>query len=253
MLERILAWLPSVSQVMLSADRFYPSESLFEWLKKHGWQYRLRLKSNYLADLGRGDLISPYALASVLWSRYEANVSLFQCAVMTNIGILHESGHFDPWIIAMDCRPNRAKVLDYASRWCIEPMFSDLKSRGFGLEDTHLENTNRLDNMMLIMALAMYWCGTKGHDLAFNNPTPTEKKACENAEVDHWSIRKAYRSALSWFQRGLRLLISRAQNSQLLPEFAVVLRIVIGGEGLAIDMVTGDFGFNPIRSTNGLQ
>ena len=45
-----LAWLPEGTQVILSADRFYPKTSLFEWLKKHGWQYRLRLKTNYMAD-----------------------------------------------------------------------------------------------------------------------------------------------------------------------------------------------------------
>ena len=139
------------------------------------------------------------ALAKRLWSRYETNVSLFQCAVMTNIGILHEPGHKEPWIIAMDCRPSRAKVLSEAKRWCIEPMFSDFKSRGFGLELTILENANRLDNMMLIMALAMYWCVSIGRDLAFNNPTPFAQKACENAGSDHWERSKAYRSALSWF------------------------------------------------------
>ena len=29
-------------------------------------------------------------------------------------------------------------TLEYSARWGIEPMFSDFKSRGFGIEDTQL-------------------------------------------------------------------------------------------------------------------
>nr|VFK05044.1 MAG: Transposase DDE domain-containing protein [Candidatus Kentron sp. H]VFK05288.1 MAG: Transposase DDE domain-containing protein [Candidatus Kentron sp. H]VFK08652.1 MAG: Transposase DDE domain-containing protein [Candidatus Kentron sp. H] len=95
---------------------------------------------------------------------------------MTNIGILHEPGHEEPWIIAMDCRPTRATVLDYSARWCIEPMFSDFKSNGFGLEDTRIRDPNRLDKLILIMALAIYWCVSVEREDAFNNRTPLQKK-----------------------------------------------------------------------------
>jgi hypothetical protein len=53
-----------------------------------------------------------------------------------NIGVLHEPGHPAPWIVAMECVPTAAAVRDYGLRWGSEPMFSDFKSRGFGLEDT---------------------------------------------------------------------------------------------------------------------
>jgi len=55
-------------------------------------------------------------------------------------------------------------------------MFSDFKSRGFGLEDTRIEDANRLHNLILIMALAMYWCVCVGREDALNNKTPLEKK-----------------------------------------------------------------------------
>lgn len=50
LLEQVLAWLPTRVSVLLSADRFYPSIDLFEWLHRQGCQYRLRLKSTNLAD-----------------------------------------------------------------------------------------------------------------------------------------------------------------------------------------------------------
>ena len=85
-------------------------------------------------------------------------------------------GHEEPWIIAMDCQPTKATVLDYGARWAIEPTFSDFKSRGFQLEDTQLQAPDRLDRLILIMTLAMYWCVRIGQDDARYNPTVIEKK-----------------------------------------------------------------------------
>jgi hypothetical protein len=175
-LERVLAWLPAGADVLLSADRFYPSAGLFAWLDAHGWGYRLRLKGNVLADTGEGEETTTGALAQGVTERYLPGVRLFACGVMTHLGILHEPGHPEPWIIAMDCAPKRATVLDYAARWSIEPMFSDFKGRGFELEDSQLEHADRLERLVLIMSLAMLWCVQVGQEDASNRPTPLEKK-----------------------------------------------------------------------------
>jgi hypothetical protein len=180
LLEQLLAWLPPGARVLLSADRFYPSAGLFAWLTAHDWSYRLRLKGNVLADTGEGDETTTGALAHGVTERYLTGVRLFAHGVMTNLGILHEDGHPEPWIIAMDAVPGRASVLDYAGRWAIEPMFSDFKGRGFDLEDSQLQHAERLERLVLIMALAMYWCVRVGRDEALNNPTPLEKKFRHN-------------------------------------------------------------------------
>ncbi len=176
LLERVLAWLPKEARVLLSADRFYPSEALFAWLDAQGWGYRLRLKGNVLADTGEGDETTTGGLAQGFVERYLAGVRLFARGAMANLGILHEAGHPEPWIIAMDCAPTRAAVLDYAARWSIEPMFSDFKGRGFELEDSQLEHADRLERLVLVMSLAMWWCVQVGRDDALKRPTPLEKK-----------------------------------------------------------------------------
>lgn len=175
-LGQVLAWLPPGAQVLLSADRFYPSSDLFAWLDAHHWHYRLRLKGNLLADPGSGDETTTGGLAQGAAERYLPGVRLFAQGVMTHLGILHEAGHPEPWIIAMDCVPTRAAVLDYAARWAIEPMFSDFKGRGFDLEDSQLEHADRLERLVLVMSLAMHWCVRVGRDDALNCPTPLEKK-----------------------------------------------------------------------------
>jgi hypothetical protein len=176
LLERVESWLPVGATVLLSADRFYPSSALFTWLQGRGWGYRLRLKGNVLADLGQGEETTTGQLAQGVSARYLSGVRLFAQGVMTNLGVLPEAGHPEPWIIAMDCVPTRAAVLDYAARWAIEPMFSDFKGRGFDLGHSQLWHADRLERLVLIMALAMYWCVSVGQGDAEDHPTPLEKK-----------------------------------------------------------------------------
>jgi hypothetical protein len=176
-LDQVLAWLPMGAEVPLSADRFYPSVNPFDWLHARGWRYRSRLKGNLLADPGHGDEVTTGELAQGVKARYLAGVRLFASGVLTNLGILHEAGPPEPWIVAMECPPTRAAVLDYAARWGIEPMFSDFKGRGFELEDSQLEQADRLERLILIMALAMHWCVGVGRDEALTHPTPLEKKS----------------------------------------------------------------------------
>jgi hypothetical protein len=175
LLERVRAWLPTGAAVLLLGDRFYPSAELFAWVQRYGWRYRLRLKGNLTVDTGLSEATTG-ELARGVSERYLPNVRLFTGGVPTNLGILHEAGHEAPWIIAMDCQPTQAAVRDYGARWAIEPLFSDFKSRGFQLEDSQLRAPERLDRLILIMTLAMYWCVRVGRHDALYNPTPVEKK-----------------------------------------------------------------------------
>jgi len=179
-LERVRGWLPDGAKVLVLADRFYPSAALFEWLHRQGWHYRLRLKGNLSVDPGFGDIVTTGELAAGFTERFLADVRLFASGVPTNLGILHEAGHPEPWIIAMDCAPNRAAVRDYGRRWGIEPLFSDFKSRGFDLEATQLRAPDRLDRLLLLMALAMHWCVRAGQEDARDHPTPLEKNSSTN-------------------------------------------------------------------------
>ena len=41
-------------------------------------------------------------------------------------------------------------------------MFSDFKSRGFGLTQSHIEKPERVERLILVMAIAMYWAVSCG-------------------------------------------------------------------------------------------
>jgi hypothetical protein len=106
--------------------------------------------------------------------------------------------------------------------WAIEPTFSDFKARGFELKDSQLENADRLERLILIMALAMHWRVRIGQDDALQQPTPLEKNE------------RANRSQTLEFQKtppqygvlvhpGIAVLETLFANDLPLPSFLVVL------------------------------
>ena len=59
----------------------------------------------------------------------------------------------------------------------LEAMFSDFKSRGFGLEDSQLQRTDRMDRLILVMSLALNWAVSTGRWASENAALPIEKNA----------------------------------------------------------------------------
>ena len=104
------------------------------------------------------------------------DVELTEKRARTNIAMLHEEGHPEPWIIALSDPSTTWRALDYGLRWGIEANVSDYKTRGFNLEDSQIERTDRLDRLVMILSLALYWAVSTGMWDAMENKTPAEKK-----------------------------------------------------------------------------
>lgn len=166
--------LPEGAKVLLMGDRFYGTCSLVDYCTQRTWSYRLRLKGNINIQIA-SEIISASQLAT-REEKFLTNVFLATSGVKTNIGFIHEAGHPEPWIIIMDAIPDRNTTLDYGKRWSIESLFSDFKTRGFGLEDTQMRLPDRLSRLILVMALAIYYAVNAGVWDEENNPTSIEKK-----------------------------------------------------------------------------
>ena len=175
LLDAITPWLPPQAEVCLMADRFYGTPDLIALAIAKAWGYRLRLKSNLRVDMdGHKTSLAEHVTDK---RPYLTNVALTHRRIVTNIGIINEPGHDEPWIIAMSDTPGYVTTLDYTARWGIEPMFSDFKSRGFGLEQSQLRTPERLARLLLVMSLALYFAVSTGLWDAATNPTVDEKKA----------------------------------------------------------------------------
>ena len=80
----------------------------------------------------------------------------------THLGILHEQGYPEPWIIALSEPPTKGRVLDYGMRGGREPMCSDCKSRGFGTTQTQRPHADRIERLILVLTVALYWAASTG-------------------------------------------------------------------------------------------
>jgi hypothetical protein len=174
LLDAVAPLLPEGAEICLMADRFYGTADLISLCQEKNWDYRLRLKGNLVVRDGK-DRSTTGQLAQAGVFALE-NVQLTAKKATTNIGVIHDPGHAEPWIIAMPSVPGYLKTLDYSARWAIEPMFSDFKSRGFGVEDTQIQHSDHLARLLLVMALALYAAVSTGRRDAETNPTPAEKK-----------------------------------------------------------------------------
>lgn len=80
---------------------------------------------------------------------------------------------------------------DYKKRWSIECLFKALKSQGFDFETTHLVDRDKIDKIIVLLAIAFLWVRLAGEWLS-------EQKTIE--------IKKHGRKAISIFRYGLDYL-----------------------------------------------
>lgn len=185
LLDALRRMLPDGAAPVLMGDRFYGSPDLIALCRAWNWGYRLRLKANLLVfDAAGGE--TTLAECAARAETALTGVTLTAKRVPTNVAILHEDGHPEPWIIAMDEKPSEYRALDYGMRWGIEAMFSDFKTRGFGLEDTQLQHPDRVERLILVMAVSLYWAVSTGMWDARANPSPAEKN------IPHQGQRKSF-------------------------------------------------------------
>jgi hypothetical protein len=173
-LEVVAALLPKGVRPTLMGDRFYGSPALISWCRDKGWGWRLRCKQDLLVFDNGGETTLAECFAR--GEHMLKDIELTEKRARTHVAMLHEEGHPEPWIIAMSDLPTTWRARDYGLRWGIEAMFSDFKTRGFNLEDSQIERTDRLDRLVLVLGLALYWAVSTGMWDALENKTPAEKK-----------------------------------------------------------------------------
>jgi hypothetical protein len=173
-LEVVAALVPEGTPMILMGDGFYGSPALIEWCRVRGWGWRLRLKRDLLVFQNSGESTPGECFAC--GGHMLLDMELTAKRTRTHIAMLHEDGHAGPWIIAMSEPPTRWRALDYGLRWGIEAMFSDYKTRGFDLEDSQIQRIDRIDRLVLVLSLALYWAVSTGMWKWAENQLPAEKK-----------------------------------------------------------------------------
>ena len=174
LLDELQAMIPQGCDILLTADRFYGTAALIDWCQQASWDYRIRLRSNLTLQHAGGEIttgdVARFAPQGI------EGAQLYGSGVITSVGVLKEKGHREPWIIAMDGKPTVARVRDYGMRWGIEALFSDFKSRGFGITNTHLVHADRIGRLILVLTIAVYFAISTAMQPDENEPKYTPKK-----------------------------------------------------------------------------
>jgi len=166
----IKRWLPPDARVYLIGDREFHGQDMLALIQEQSWTPVVRTKGTVTTELEDGTCCRVADLAPARgqrafyqrvwltawrWGPYNLSVAN---APQPKRGKKEE----DPWYI-VSTDPATSHILAmYAVRMWIDEMFRDLKGQGFHLNQTRLTDPERIDRLMLILALAYWWILGRG-------------------------------------------------------------------------------------------
>jgi len=189
-----------VKSVVFLADRGFRDCDWADLCQELGWHYDIRLASNTYVTLADGSQQPIDQLeVPVGQSRFFQNVKITQAEKLDgHLSVTWSPGKRGekPELVAVvsDQPAGQTRLDEYACRMRIEESFRDDQSGGFDLEHTRLEHPERLEKLLLAVAIATLWCHELGETVLQN------QALCD--ELDPGGKERE----LSLFQLGLRFL-----------------------------------------------
>jgi len=217
MLEKVQKFLKKyVKQVTFLADAGFRDCDWAQLCLKLGWHYAIRVACNTYVTLMDETSDRLDHLVPENCNRYFQNVLLTREAkLQTNVSVTwttNKKGELEMVAIITDQIACRARLREYSCRMSIEQSFRDDKSGGFAMEHTRLQHAERIDHLLLAMAIATLWC----HELG--------EFVLKQGDDSRCQVDPAHTRNLSLFQLGLRWLKrTLATGIHFLPDFQAIL------------------------------
>jgi len=190
--------LGHVATVTFLADRGFRDKDWAQKCLKLGWNYGIRVANNTTVTLADGRLLTIQTLGVTPGrARYFQNVRLtadadWCCNLAVTWTKATPKQPAELCAIAMNRTADSRTLKDYLKRMHIEQSFRDDKSGSFDLEATKLTDPDRLNHLLLAVAVATLWIYDIGEQVL---------RANERSEID-----PAFKRQLSVFQIGWRKL-----------------------------------------------
>jgi len=206
------------ARILLLADRGFRDHDWALLCQELGWGYRIRIVRNIHIRLRTGTTVRLDALKPKIGRTLCLSHTILtqQHAFATHVSMTWTRGEDkaapDLVIVISDDRAHPERLREYAVRMDIEQSFRDDKSGGFDIDHTRLVHPDRLERLLLAVAIATLWCHEVGQFVV------------HAGEVMRRLIDPAYTRHLSVFQLGLRW-IQRclAVHLDALPTFMALL------------------------------
>lgn len=176
-------------------DREFASKAFFKWLNKERIAFYIRIKEGSQINIKGKKWIKAKKIFSHLnlneKSIYMMKINLWDNTSVFLAGSRSERGEL--MIVATNQSPKNAIAI-YLRRWEIESLFQNLKGRGFHFEETHITALDRLEKVMVLLALTFCWAHKVGEWRAIQKPIPMNR------------YKDSQRPQCSYFRYGLDLL-----------------------------------------------
>jgi hypothetical protein len=145
----------------LLADRGLVGWSLVHLCRERHWHYLLRVRREHTCRRWMGRWTAWQRLGQVITKpgqQWYGKVQLWQeQTVETQLSAVWEPAHQDSWLLISDRPAGRQRIGEYAWRTRVEATFLDSKSRGWKLEASRIADRSRLDRLLLVLFLGLWW------------------------------------------------------------------------------------------------
>jgi hypothetical protein len=172
LLEKADRLLAAFGSITLLADRAFPSAPLLRWFDASPrWRYVMRLR----ADTWIHGTTAPMGCEVRRLRLPRGHCRGFRDVRLwadgsqkANLLLAHPSGLpvDEPWYLVSNAAPAVDLVWIYARRFCCEQLFRDQKSGLFQLESSGLRNPERIDRLLLVVAVAVLVSSLQGYALS---------------------------------------------------------------------------------------
>ena len=184
------------------ADREFVGKNWIAFLNDNNLRYYIRIRQNFKVFVPQKN---KYVKVFWLFNAYKINEFIFYPKIIEINGQLcylsgsKLSGN-DYLILISFNKPETSKEY-YKQRWQIEMTFKAMKSSGFDIEKTHLQDIERIEKLILLVMIAFVWSYKVGIYLHQNY-----KKII---------VKKHGRKAISIFKYGLEYIANYLLNSKM--------------------------------------
>lgn len=211
--ERVAAFLkPFARQVICLADRGFRDHDWAQLCQSVGWDYRIRITRNTHIRLRNGRTVRLDWLTATLKPGRVLCLNQVVLTVhhhfVTHVSITWSRGSADTAservIVISNQRAHPDRLREYAVRMDIEQSFRDDKSGGFDIDHTRLQHPERLERLLLAVAIATLWCHELGEFVLQHGDSDSYRRVVDPAPTRQLSL---FQLGLRWLKRCLAVML----------------------------------------------
>jgi hypothetical protein len=129
----------------------------------YGWHYVFRICAEHTCErvTAQGRRLPTCHVSEVVsqpGKRFYGQVRLWQeDQIDTNLSGWWEEGEEEALLVISDRPAGKKRIVEYKKRWKVESTFEEMKSRGWDWEKSHVRRLDRVDRMLLVLFLMLWW------------------------------------------------------------------------------------------------